>query len=632
MMHSYLRLTVALSAAMTCATFVTLGAQQSPQGPQALPPSPSRPLLVCGTDDVLATTRGVRPLVAPSAGQAMCFTQEPSILTPDYAGAVMLSNFVVAGDVETIRFQSVAPLNPDDIETWTRTDTQTINGQLVSVFNPVWGGDALGRVLRSFTFGWDKPRIEWGEVLPGETQPGGGSLIFLRISPRNLQTSAVVQLSGDVQYSSNIVNLRIPGHGATRFGENQDDYDLGTVSTMFYEHFEDSYDVLAIVPHDDHLAAYTAFHTVLKNEVTGIGQPLIDDSATFGSTGRLKAYEVYLDGSVNDNLTTSHETAHQWGHYFDWAALTGLVRAGSQAEAHSPLWATDETFMAGLLEPTRRLAVVDGAWQVVRTPTLARFHPFMRYAMGILPAASVPEITLFDEQGQFAGIVEPTAGTPVAGATRTATVFNAIGMLGERQGPVPTDWQRATIVVTRDRLLTQAEMDYWTFFARRIEDPFQSGVATRQGIPSFDLSTDRAIDLVTTIRPKVAAPLVSVLDVNSPALDPTSWRGITFDAPIKTSYAVGERVTISGRVTASDRTDFSQIVLIFSPDTGLPGETLQTAATVSAAGTFVLSFQLEAQHVGTHALSAYLFWPGAPNQIPRSTLTPITVAHAAATP
>jgi hypothetical protein len=630
-MHSYLRLTVALSAAMTTAALATLGASQRPQEPQGLMP-PSRPALVCGTDGVVATTRGFRPLAVSTEGQPLWFTQEPSILTPDYAGAVTLSNFVVSGDVATLRFRSAAPLNEGDIETWTRTETQTINGRLVSVFNPVWGGDALSRVLSSATFGWDQPRLDWGEVLPGETLPGEGLPLGLRISPRNLQTSAVVQLSGDVQYSSNIVNLRIPGYGASRLGEDQDDYDATTVAQMFYQHFEDSYDVLAIVPHDDHLAPYAAFHSTLKNEVSGIGQPLVDDSASYGSAGRLKAYEVYLNASVTDNATSSHETAHQWGSYFDWTTLTGLVRAGSQAEAHSPLWAAGETLMAGLLEPTRRLDVVDGAWQVVRTPRLALFHPFMKYAMGIIPADAVPEVTLFDEQGQFGGNRQPDAGTPVAGAARTATVFNAIGMLGERQGPVPVDWQRATIVVTRDRLLTQAEMDYWTFFARRIEDPFQSGVGTWTGIPSFDFSTDRAIDLVTTIRPKVAAPLISTLDVNYPALDATSWRGVRFDAPIKTSYAAGERVRLSGQVTATDRTDFSQILLIFFPDTALPGEVLQTRATVSAAGTFIFDFQFEAQHVGTHAMAAYLFWPGAPNQFPRSVVTPIVVAAAAATP
>ena len=448
-----------------------------------------------------------------------------------------------------------------------------------------------------------------------------------------MQASQVVQLSPDVQFSSNIVNLRIPGYGASRLGDGQNDYDFETVSRLFYEHFEDSYDVLAIVPHDDQLpAAYSAFHATVKNEVSGIGDPLMDASALFGSAGRLKAFEVYVSASVTDNATSSHETAHQWASYIDWATLTGVVRAGTQTVAHAPLWATGETLMAGLLEATRRAAQVDGAWQIERTPTLARFHPFTRYAMGILPSGAVPEITLFDEQGQFGTNTAPDAGTPIAGATRTATVFNVIGMLGERTGPVPTDWQRATIVVTRDRLLTQAEMDYWTFFARRIEDPFQSGVATWRGIPSFDLSTDRAIDLVTTIRPKIAAPVISTLDVNYPALDGTSWRGITFDAPIKTSYAVGERVRISGQVTAVDRTDFSQILLFFLPDTGLPGEALEARATISAAGTFVLDFQFEAQHRGTHALATYLFWPDAPNQFPRSVVTPIVVADPVPTP
>jgi hypothetical protein len=151
----------------------------------------------------MATTRGLRPLVASPDGQPLWFTQEPSILTPDYAGAVTLSNFVVSGDVPTLRFQSVAPLNEGDIETWTRAETQLIGGRLVSVFNPVWGGDALARVLTAVPFGWDKHRIEWGEVLSGATLPGAGLSVALRISPRNLQTSTVVPLSGDVQYSSN---------------------------------------------------------------------------------------------------------------------------------------------------------------------------------------------------------------------------------------------------------------------------------------------------------------------------------------------------------------------------------------------------------------------------------------------
>ena len=616
---------IALAAAMATATIATLNSSQLPQEPLALRPPP-RPALVCGTPELRATTRGFRPLVAAPDGEPLWFSQEPSILRPDYAGIVSLSDFVVSGDVPTIRFRLSAPANVGDIETWTRTGTQLIGGRLVSVFNPIWGGDALDRILGVVPWGWDEPSVFWGEVLPGEAQSGQGIQIALRMAPRNIQTSPIIQLTENVQFSSNVVNLRIPGYGASRLGDDQNDYDFETVSRMFYEHFEDSYDVLAIIPHDDHVvASYDAFHTTVKNEVSGIGEPLVDESSLYGSAGRLKAFEVYLNASVTDNGTSSHETAHQWASFIDWAGLTGVVRAGTQPEAHDPLWATGETLMAGLLEPTRRVALVAGAWQVVRTPTLARFHPFTRYAMGILSREAVPEITLFDEQGQFAGNQRPAAGTALVGTTRTATVFNVIGMLGERAGPVPTDWQRATIVVTRDRLLTQTEMDYWTFFARRIEDPNLTGVAMWEGIPSFDLSTERAIDLVTSIRPKAAAPLGSTLGVDYPELDGTSWRGVAFDAPLKTHYAVGERVSLSGYVTAVDRTDFNVLLLIFSPDDGLPGTALRAQANISSAGTFIVDFQFEAQHRGTHALVAYLFWPGAPGQLPRSSVTPIVV-------
>ena len=57
-----------------------------------------------------------------------------------------------------------------------------------------------------------------------------------------------------------------------------------------------------------------------------------------------------------------------------------------------------------------------------------------------LPKEQVPEITLFDQQGQFSATrsTAPAVGTAVTGTTRTATTFNVIGRLGERSGPVDT--------------------------------------------------------------------------------------------------------------------------------------------------------------------------------------------------
>ena len=209
-MHTHIRVTIALAAALTTATIATLSASQLPAEPLALRPPPSA-ALTCGTPQLRAEVRGFRPLAVATDGQPLWFTQQPSILTPDYAGAVTLSNFVVSGDVATLRFASTAPANAGDIETWTRTETQEIGGRLVSVFNPTWGSDALDRVLRTVQWGWDNPSVSWGQVLPGDAQPGQGLPIALRMAPHDIPMSPVAVLGGNVQYSSNVVNLVIPG-------------------------------------------------------------------------------------------------------------------------------------------------------------------------------------------------------------------------------------------------------------------------------------------------------------------------------------------------------------------------------------------------------------------------------------
>ena len=71
------------------------------------------------------------------------------------------------------------------------------------------------------------------------------------------------------------------------------------------------------------------------------------------------------------------------------------------------------------------------------------------------------------------------------GTTRTATIFNVIGMLGERSGPVDSEWHRATVIVSQDRLLSPREMDYWTFAVKRLEesDRRRCGRLRRRRVP-----------------------------------------------------------------------------------------------------------------------------------------------------
>jgi hypothetical protein len=209
------------------------------------------------------------------------------------------------------------------------------------------------------------------------------------------------------------------------------------------------------------------------------------------------------------------------------------------------------------------------------------------------------------------------------GATRTATIYNVIGMHGRRAGPVHREWHRATIVVSRDRLLTQREMDYWTFFAQRVSDPNRIGLPAYFGTGSFDQATGRLIDLHTEIVPLTGSRIVEPLPVEFPNLGRRDWRDVVFDEPVATRYRVGDRITFSGVVNAPDRSDINTILLRFVNPDG--SNVIRVQTPVSSASSFITSTTFQEQHRGVYRMEVFLFWPDSGSQVSRVSITPITI-------
>jgi hypothetical protein len=246
--------------------------------------------------------------------------------------------------------------------------------------------------------------------------------------------------------------------------------------------------------------------------------------------------------------------------------------------------------------------------------------------MGLIGPEDVPELTLFDDQGQFDPLTaaSPDPGHPVTGATRTATVYNVIGMLGPRSGPVHREWHRATVVVSREGLLTQREMDYWTFFAQRIGDPNRTGVGGYIGTTSFEEATRRLVDLRTEIHPLTGGDIVESLPVDFPTLGRRDWRDVIFDAPVATRYRVGERARWSGVVNA-ERSDIDWILVRLWRVAGTRDNAISVGGKVSSAKSFILEHEFQPQHKGVYLLEVFLFWPGAAPQFSRASISPITI-------
>ena len=373
---------------------------------------------------------------------------------------------------------------------------------------------------------------------------------------------------------------------------------------------------------------YGAFHRNVQNAVRGIGASVFDISAEYGSKAhRLRSVELYTAGRWGGSDSSSHEIAHQWADFVDWTRLTGITRSGHQPASHDPLWSGGETFIGSIMTSYRRVRATDAGWVVERTPWPPRFHPFTLYAMGLVPKEEVPEITLFDDQAQFgpSGPYTPAAATAVAGATRTVTVYNVIGMLGERSGPVDAEWRRATIVVSRDGLLSQREMDFWTYFSQRLEDPNRTGTPGYDGSGSFDASTYGRMDLHTHIRPLVTPALASRAGPDNPTFGRRDFREIVFDGDVPARVRAGDPIRLSGVVNARDHADVDEIMIRLWKSGGTTDDAIRRWEPVSDRSSFQLDVPTSAQQRGMYVLEFFLFWPGAGTQLSRITVSPFII-------
>lgn len=619
------RLGLSLVASACAVTAVTLSGQVAPV---ALRPAGAPiPVPACGTTRDDTGGNRLRPLALPNGladGEPFTFDQDPAILFADYTGTITLHNFSVVGDVATVQF-----VRPDQnstsgkTETWSRTTSRSVNGQLVSVFEPTWTRADLDSTLTLYPFGFDRPFIYWGAVqVPGTSME---RYVYFRVGLHGIPSSPVVRINDQVQYASDVVNIVVPTFDDARVVYGANGFDVTSASQLFYKYFDDAYDVLAFTPEAVPVANFGAYHSNVRNTVAGINISTFDQSKLLGSNGVLQGIEVYGGANATRYEDTEHEMAHQWLSNFDWTKIAGISRAGWSPSSHSPLWTGGETLIGAVLLGTRRVAS-GSTYAIEQTPVPPHYHPIELYAMGLLTADQVPDFAVFSDQGQFdaSTAAEPKLGTGVSGDTKKVSVTDVIRVHGARQGPaIRSAWRRATVVVSKSQLASQQEMDYWNFFAQRLGDRNHASRPNYDNFVSFRRATNGAVELSTAIAPTGRAPLAQTMDIDTPSFGATDWRGVTFDSPVPSRIAVGQTVTLTGRVTASDRSDFNGIQLGFwAPNASSP---INFPSAVSSSGGFTLSIRFTDAQKGPYFVGDYLYWPNSGGQYPRSGITTITV-------
>ena len=460
--------------------------------------------------------------------------------------------------------------------------------------------------------------------------PGSGAKqkLSLRMGSTNLPAATpLVQLSTEVQYAGNVVNIVIPGFGDTRVLGGAFEFEFEAAAKKFYEFFPDSYDMIAFIPQSAALGSSDAFHRNVKSDVTGIGLTAVDNSADYGSGGALLGVELYAQTEFTRHATSNHEMMHQWGHYLGLTGLAGVEGRGQDPSTHTPL-TIGATMVGAVLEGTRQVtAVLGGGFEIRQTATPILHHPLEMYVMGKIPADALGTQLIFENQGQFNPVAasEPAVGTPLLGGVREVSVGAILGMHGARIGPSPTVIRRATVLVSRDALASQAEMNYWNFYAQRLADPNRTGVPSYEGYVSFDRATGNTVVLQTAVAPTAGGPPGAAVEVTTPRFGRTDWRGVEFSDTVPSRFVAGQPVTLAGRVTATDRSDFDIILLRFLKYGGTAANAVSVQGAVTRSGTFSLGVEFTPAQRGLYWLEVFLFWPESRVQAPRSVLRPILV-------
>ncbi|MFN7976800.1 MAG: hypothetical protein U0P30_01605 [Vicinamibacterales bacterium] len=620
-----LRALISLALAATVAIVVAPAPDAATAEGQALDRPPAREHPQDLTCDPPAPDGRLRRQ-ALGDGDALSFRQDPAWLTARRDQGLRLRRFTVAGDVARVRFDRWDPDADRYVtETWDRATTDTVSGRLVSIFEPEWTPTVVQRLLATARVGLDQPELFVGQYLGPADGPAVSRSIYARVGSGAVSSTPVVRLNDTVQYASHVVNLVVPGFGDRKLN---DALDLAAVTREFYKYFDDSYDVIAIVPAEAHVDAFVAFHQRVRNEITGLGLGSFDFSGTYGSRGRLRGVEVFHNTGFGGTPTSSHELAHVWGHDFDWAKIAGITRAGHQPASHTPLISGGESLVSAVLTTNRRVGITGNGDAVIEgaTPPF-RPHPLDLYAMGLAEPADVPAFEVFDDQGQFSSTtrIEPALGTAVTGGHRTLSVNDVMAVHGARSGPVLTELRRATIVVSREELLPAADLAMWNFLASRHEDADHRGLVTYVGQGSFDASTDYRVDLASAIQPRDADALPRTQDPEPDRFGALDCGGFEFTTAPPTRVKAGQRFTVAGRITATDRTDFSQVMFRFWPSDGDQTKVERSSASAARSGDFRVDVEIRAGREGQYTVEGFLFWPDAPSQWSRCRLSVMSV-------
>ena len=322
--------------------------------------------------------------------------------------------------------------------------------------------------------------------------------LVMNVRDASIPTVTVVSYSPAMQASPHVVNLRY------------DKLYLGDpappeVMKAFYQSLSDAYDFIAVV---EQVEAYqNRFFLSVQNALQGIGTNIFNNTANYGSAGRLQGIIHFPLPSFFDLAATAslHEIGHRWMNYLNHPLLhPGNPHWPIGDMAYGIMGFSGAQAQQGMQFSYQLVARPDGSYQTNCIPQARQFNDLELYLMGLIPKEQVGTHFVFTNQPDPTLL---TCGGVIPGPVQTVTINDIIAVDGERPlvtgnplaGPVIN---LATIVLSAGRLLSADEMTFFDHMAARGEAnaalPYTGGLDRGTTLP-FSLATGGRVQLRTAV-------------------------------------------------------------------------------------------------------------------------------------
>ncbi|RII26337.1 MAG: hypothetical protein CXR31_11645 [Geobacter sp.] len=214
------------------------------------------------------------------------------------------------------------------------------------------------------------------------------------------------------------------------------------IAKEYFRTHPDSCDFLVLLSSFDYSMPETeakGFYLAVKNDTQGIGQAIFDNTASFGSDGKLHGtidlgnvttlaatpYGPKLDETI---ITLNHEFMHRYGTYVRFRNSDGSM--------NDALLGRDAAHWSYLLDTKGSLMYGNG-WRdnsngtFTATATMSGFSPLDLYLMGMIPKEQVPPMLLIDNPA-IDRTKLPQVGVTISGTAKAVTIDDIIVADGER--------------------------------------------------------------------------------------------------------------------------------------------------------------------------------------------------------